>query len=134
MLESIRKRHLWVNLYFFSNAPLAYLICLRWFARWEVVGCTAAVLWGFASSICAKQQTAFMCSSHLAFSPCNSLGSRWCIHIIILTQPQLGKNPALFYYNLIFFFRRKGAIIQILRGSIIIVELLILDWWWKTLK
>ena len=32
-----------------------------------------------------------MCSSHLAFSPCISLASMWCIHTVVLTQPQHGR-------------------------------------------
>ena len=36
-------------------------------------------------------------SSHLSFSPCISLKSLWCIHTVITTQLQLGRNPILFY-------------------------------------
>ena len=57
-----------------------YSACLGWFMRWEISGRTAAVLLGIASRICSKQYTAFLCSSHLAFSPCILLESRWCIH------------------------------------------------------
>ena len=42
-------------------------------------------------SICSKQHVALLCSSHLAFSLCILLASMWCIHTVLLTQPQLGK-------------------------------------------
>ena len=35
-----------------------------------------------------------LCSSHLTF--CLLLASMWCIHIVVLPQPQLGRNPVLF--------------------------------------
>ena len=72
-------------------------IHLEWFVRWEVNGCIAAVLWGVASWICSKQHIAFLCSPYLAFSPYVLLMSRWCIHTVVLTQPQLGRNPVLFF-------------------------------------
>ena len=69
------------------------------FFRWEVNGHTVAVLWGVASSISSKQHVALLCSSNQAFSPSVLLESIWCIHIVILTQPLLGKNPVLFYFQ-----------------------------------
>ena len=65
--------------------------------RWETGGRTVAVLWGIARRIGSKQHTEFLCSSDLTFSPGISLKSMWCIHTVILTQPQLGRNPTLFY-------------------------------------
>ena len=50
-----------------------------------------------ASRICSKQHVAFLYSSHLAFSLCVLLASRWCIHTVVLTQPELGRNSILFY-------------------------------------
>ena len=57
---------------------------------------TAAVLWGFASSICPKQHLEFLCSRHLALSPCISSAFKWCIHTEVLTWLQLKRNPVLF--------------------------------------
>ena len=45
-----------------------------------------------------QNNTAFLCSSHVAFSLYVLLVSMWCIHTIVLTQLQLGKNPILFYW------------------------------------
>ena len=64
-------------------------ILLGWFERWEVSGCTAAVLWHVASRTFLKQ--------HLAFSPCILLAPRWCIHTVVPTQLQFGRNSFLFY-------------------------------------
>ena len=43
-------------------------VLLEWFVRWEVIGCTAAVLLGAASRICSKQHVAFLCSQLLYVS------------------------------------------------------------------
>ena len=40
---------------------------------------------------------AFLCASHQAYFLCILLASMWCIHIVVLTQPQVVKNPVLFY-------------------------------------
>ena len=37
--------------------------------RWEASNSTVAVLLGVASRICSQKHVAFLCSSHLAFSP-----------------------------------------------------------------
>ena len=47
----------------------------------------SAVLWGAASRNGSKQYAESLCGSHLAFSSDVSLDSRWCNHIVVLTQP-----------------------------------------------
>ena len=79
---------LWVNPYF----PISVqLIFLAWFARWEVSGHTATVLWGASWRMCSKQQSAPFSSSYLAFFPNASL--RWCNHAIVQTKLQLRRIP-----------------------------------------
>ena len=77
----------------FPAVPHVWLILLGWFARREVSGCTAAVLWSASSRICLKQLTASLCSSHLVFSPSLSSKSRWCDHTVVVTRLQLGRIP-----------------------------------------
>ena len=79
------ESHLWVYLFFFSNATC--LILLGWFVRSEVSGCTAAVLCSAANRIWSKQHVVFLCISHLAFSSGVLLVSMWCIHTVVLIQP-----------------------------------------------
>ena len=55
------------------------------------------MLLGVTSRFSSKQHVAFFYSSHLAFSPYVLLASIWCIHTVVLTQSQIGKNPVLFY-------------------------------------
>ena len=45
-----------------------------------------------ASGTCLKQLETFVCSSRLAFSLYTKSASMWCIHIVELTQPLLGRN------------------------------------------
>ena len=49
------------------------------FFWWEVVGRTAAVLWGVASRKCSIQLAAILCNCHEVFSPYVLLASIWCI-------------------------------------------------------
>ena len=49
--------------------------------------------------ICSKQQVAFLRGSHLAFSLYVSLASIRCIYTVVLIQPQLGRNPVLFFWQ-----------------------------------
>ena len=44
-----------------------------------------------------KKHVAFLSSSYLAFSPCVSLVSRWCIHAVVVQQ--LERNHILFPYD-----------------------------------
>ena len=67
------------------------------FVRWEVNGCTSAVLWCAASRICSEQHVTSLCTSHLAFSPGILLKFKWCDHTIVLSQLQFGKIPILFH-------------------------------------
>ena len=55
-------------------------------------------LGGAASSIYSKLHITFLCSSHQAFSLCILLASMWCIYTVVFTQPQLQRNPLLFYH------------------------------------
>ena len=56
---------------------------------WEESGRTAVILQGEASTICSKQHTAPLRSSHVVFSLCISLASIWCIHIVVWSRLQL---------------------------------------------
>ena len=76
---------------------LTSLECLGWFGRWEVSGCTAAVLRGATSKICSKQHVTLLWSFHQTFSPCFLYESRRCIHIIVLIWTLRGRNPILAY-------------------------------------
>ena len=80
-----------------SVPGISSFVLFGWFVRWEVSGCTAAVLWGVTSRICEKQHILFSCSSHPAFSLSILLMLRRWIHAEVLIQPQLVRNPILFY-------------------------------------
>ena len=95
--ESIRECCLWVCFYFSSSAPHVVFVFLGCFLRWEVSGRTTAVLWATASRIYSKQHVAFLCNFNLAFSLCILLASRLSKHTVVLTQPQQGRNPILFF-------------------------------------
>ena len=82
---------------YFTTSGSASLLCISWFVRWEVSGSTVAVLKSAASYICSKQHTAYLCSSHWAFSEGVLLGSKWCSYIILLTLLQLWRILVLFY-------------------------------------
>ena len=71
-------------------------VLLGWFVRWVVSGRTTFLL-VVASRICSKWHVVFLCSSHPTFSPCVSLVSNWCTYAVVPTQPELGRNPVLFY-------------------------------------
>ena len=62
----------------------ALSISLGWFVRWGAGGRTAASLSGAVSTTCSRLHTAFLCSSHLAYSQGASLESRWCSHTTVL--------------------------------------------------
>ena len=47
-----------------SPAILSMLAHLRWFVKWELIGCTATVIWGAASRICSKYYAASIYASH----------------------------------------------------------------------
>ena len=91
----VRIHHLWVPPCFSSNS--ACLVHLIWMVLENVSGCTAVVSSGVASRICWSWLMWLLWSSHLAFSLCILLVFMWCIHWVVLTQPQLGRNPILFY-------------------------------------
>ena len=59
------------------------------------MGGTDIVSWGVTFWICSL--LAFLCNSHLVFSRCVLLATIWCLHIVVMTQPQLGRNTVLFY-------------------------------------
>ena len=96
--ESIRQHCLWVRPCFSSSALHVLLFLLGLFLRWEAGSYTSAILWGIASRICSKQHATVLCSSYQAFSQCVLLAFMWCIHILVLTQLQLRRNPILFYW------------------------------------
>ena len=58
---------------------------------------TATALLDATSRICPKHPSVFLCSPHLAFFSMSFQRVRGCIHTIVLTQTQLGRNPVLFY-------------------------------------
>ena len=55
------------------------------------------VSWDVASGICSIYLVAFLWSFSQAFYQDILSASIWCIHIVVLTQPLLGKNYVLFY-------------------------------------
>ena len=55
---------------FSSNTQHVLFVLLGWFVRWEVNADIATFLLVAASRIGSKHHVAFLCSSHLAFSPC----------------------------------------------------------------
>ena len=78
----------------------ACLICFTWMVceirgRWSY----SCYFWECCNPgfIYSRPHAAFLRSSHLAFSLFFSLASMWCIHILVWTQLQLGRNPNLFY-------------------------------------
>ena len=85
--ESIREHYLYIHPYFTCRA---LFIFLGWFVRWEVSGCTYALLLDAASRIYLKQHLAFLSCSYF-LPPSVSLEIRWCICTVVLTQPQLGR-------------------------------------------
>ena len=91
--ESIRKHRLWVRPCFFAIVQHV----LNGLGDGRLVAVQLLFLLGVASRISLKQHATFLCSFHLAFSLCVLLASMWCILTIVRTQPQLGRNPVLFY-------------------------------------
>ena len=69
---------------------------IGYFAWWEISGHTVVFMRVAASRICTKQHIAFLYICQLGFFLCVSC-SRWYIHTIVCTQPQIGINPFLFY-------------------------------------
>ena len=98
--EGVHKRtSLMSSSLLFQQCP-ACLVRLTWMVF--EMGCKwpyswVFFLWNFISRICSKYLVAFLCGFHLAFSLCVSLACLWCIHTVVLTQPQLGRTPILFY-------------------------------------
>ena len=64
--------------YFSCNAQHILFVLHGWFTIWEVSSQISAILWD-------------------AFSPSAPIESRWYIHLLVLTQPQLWINLILFY-------------------------------------
>ena len=106
MLDSIRERRFCVRPYFNISTQHVLFVKLEWFMRWEESCRTAAILLSVTSMISSKQRVALLCSSHLAFSAHVSLASMWCIYTVVLIQPQLGRNPVLFYQVIRFIYDR----------------------------
>ena len=67
-------------------------ICLTWIVS-EMSG---AVFLSAASRISSKKHVAFLCSFHLAFSPCVYLASVWCIHTIVLIHSWIVSDSVYF--------------------------------------
>ena len=65
--------------------------------RREVNGRIVAVLSGAASRICPKQREALLYSCYVLISSGIPLDSKWCDHIVVPTQLQLGRISVLFY-------------------------------------
>ena len=95
--ESIREHCLCVSPYFSAGGLHVLFTLLGWFARWEVSDHTTAILWSVTSRISLKLHIAFLCSSHQDFSLWVSLVSMRCIHTVVLAQPEVERNPILFY-------------------------------------
>ena len=71
-----------MNLSLLLKQCLTWLVCLTWMvfekgAKWTHSCCFE----GIACRICSKQHVAFLCNSHLAFSPCILLTSMKCSRI-----------------------------------------------------
>ena len=60
-----------------------------------VNGYTAAAFWGAAFRICSKQSSILV-----SFPP--SFFFRWCIHTVVVIQPQFGRNLIVFHQRLDF--------------------------------
>ena len=88
VLESIEEHCWWVHSYFSSSAPHILFLLFGWFVRWEVGGRTEATFSGI-SRFRSRQHTAFLCSSHLAFSLCILSASIWGIHTVVW-MPYMG--------------------------------------------
>ena len=65
------------------------IVFLDLFVWWKAGDRTAAILQGTASKIYSKQLVAFLCSTHLAFTPDVSLD----LYTVVSTQLLLGRNP-----------------------------------------
>ena len=74
---------------------LTWIVC-ELGGKWPYSWCFA----GFYFQDLSKQHVTSLYSSHLAFSKCISLAFIWCIHTVALTQPQLGRNPVLFFQRI----------------------------------
>ena len=97
--ESMREYYWWVCPGFPCNA--AYFVHLTWMV------CEMGSKWSYSCFLggcfCPKQHISFLYCSHLSYSPCFSLKSMWCIHIVTLTQPLLRRTPVWFYLRLNFY-------------------------------
>ena len=63
--------------YFSSRAQHVLFVILRWFARWEVSGCIAAVLWDSASRMYSDEHTISKNRFDRVFSSSISLNCIW---------------------------------------------------------
>ena len=97
MSEFLREHRLLVRTYFSCYTPHVLYFLLGCFFRWEVFVRAAAILYSAASRICSKQLVSLLCSSHHIFSGWVSLTFRKCIDTVVWPQPQLGRNPVLWY-------------------------------------
>ena len=91
----MRKCRLWVSPYFSSCLTLVFFVLFRLFVRWQVVlqlHFCGMLLPGFPSN----QHVVFFCNPHLAFPPCISLASMWCIHTIVPDKASLEEIPLYF--------------------------------------
>ena len=75
------------------------LACLTWMVfemggRWPYSCCFVG---GVASRICSKLHEAFLCSSHLAFSPWTLLTFMWCIHTVVLDTATAWKKSCFLF-------------------------------------
>ena len=90
-----------------QQLPACLFVLHVYFARWEVGGCTATVLLGFAFRISSCQYPAFLCNFHLAFFSvlflyAFLLVSMWCIRIVAWTQQNLEGIPFYLIRQIIF--------------------------------
>ena len=77
----------------------AYLLRIIWMVykigdKWPYCRCFVEC---YFQDVSRKTVVSFCSFPQVFFPPSVSLTSRWCIYWVLRTQPQLGRNPVLFY-------------------------------------
>ena len=97
VLGSIEECHLGGYQYVSNSIQHILFIFLGWIfemrGKWPYSCCLVGMLLPRFVQNCIV----FLFSSNLAFFPCVLLASMWCIHIVVLIQPQRGKDRSDFH-------------------------------------